>query len=75
MNEQWRKPAIIGLRMVQLLAGALVALGALWALADVLQLTLPQFMVLYGFVGVVAPEFPIRLLKHKTEPGQKKFRR
>ena len=73
MEELWRRRTIIGLRMIQLVASALTILGTLWVVAELLKLTLSQFMLVYGFTGIIVPEIPIRLLTRGL-PKEKKFR-
>lgn len=72
MNEANRRRLVIGLRFIQLLSIAAFLFGGMWTSADALKLTLSEFLMLYGFVGIVVPEVMIRLIG--PAPTQPKFR-
>lgn len=72
MNAINRKRLTIGLRFIQLLSIAAFVFGGMWTSADTLKLSLAEFLMLYGFVGIVVPEVMIRLMG--PTPTQPKFR-
>jgi len=70
----YEKHAIIGLRLMQLLAIASAVTGFIWSSSDMLLLyvlvdtpltPLSVLLLLYGVFGTFACEMPIRLLKHR----------
>lgn len=72
----YRKSAIIGLRVVQLLTIASAITGGIWASSDWLLLyvlvetpvtPLSVLLIVYGIVGTIIAEAPIRLLKKQEK--------
>ena len=72
----YRRSAIIGLRVVQLLTIASAITGGIWASSDWLLLyvlveapvtPLSVLLIMYGIVGTFITEAPIRLLKKQEK--------
>ncbi len=69
----WKGNAILGLRFIQVLALAMVAVGFIWGLGDWINSFLPSgssapiyvLLMLYGLVGSAMVEIPIRVLQRK----------
>lgn len=69
----WKGNTVIGLRFLQLLALALVAVGFIWGLGDFINSLMPSgqtapmslLLILYGLVGSAMIEVPIRVLQRK----------
>ena len=60
------KPAILDyLRLVQIICVALFVFGFLWNTTEVLNLTPPQFFMLYGACGALICEVICRLIIKK----------
>lgn len=71
MDETNRRYVIIFLRFVELLSISVFILGAMWQGADMMKLSLPQFMMLYGLITAVASELAVRVAQ-RAQP--EKFR-
>ena len=54
-----------GIRFVQVLCIGVASFGFLWNTTEVLNLTTPQFMMLYGGSGALISEIVARLFKKK----------
>lgn len=69
----WKGNAVVGLRLLQFIAFALVAVGLIWGLGDFITSLLPKgtsaplsvLLILYGLVGSAMIEIPIRVLQRK----------
>lgn len=72
MNGGWKTDAVTGLRVIEALCVGFFILGVMWQGADVLKLTLPQFLMLYGGVGAIISDLAARVLG-RQQSG--KFRR
>lgn len=55
-----------GIRFVQVVCIGIAAFGFLWNTTEMLNLTTPQFMMLYGGCGAVISEVFARIFKKKT---------
>ncbi len=74
-NGDMRKTAITGLRFVQVLALALVAVGFIWGLGDWIDTLMPEgtdapislLLMIYGLVGSAMVEIPIRVLQRRIK--------
>ena len=62
MNEEHKKTAYVSIRVLELIFAAVMVLGAMWEGAEILTLSVPQFMILYGIIGTIACEASARLL-------------
>ena len=69
----WKGNFILGLRFLQVIALSLVAVGFIWGLGDYINSLMPTgtsapvsvLLILYGLVGSVMVEVPIRVLQRK----------
>jgi hypothetical protein len=69
----WKGNTILGLRFIQMIAFALVAVGFIWGTGDFINSLLPKgtsapmsvLLILYGLVGSAMVEVPIRMLQRK----------
>lgn len=61
----------IGIRYVEIICIAVFVFGMLWNGTDLLQLTFPQFMMLYGGVGAVISEAVARIVQKKIKKNVK----
>jgi hypothetical protein len=61
----------VGIRYVELICIAAFIFGFLWNGTDVLQLTFPQFMMLYGGIGAVVSEAVARIIQKKIKKNVK----
>jgi len=67
MSEEEETPitAYTAIRFVEVVSIAVFVFGFMWNGTEVLQLTMPQFMMLYGGFGAVISEGLARLFKKK----------
>jgi len=66
-----KKSAYIGFRYLEGICIAIFIFGMLWEGSEILKLTLPQFLIVYGGAGAVISEFMARFtlgrIKKKTK--------
>lgn len=70
MNKKQKKIAYIGIRMLEVVFIAMFILGIMWSGANVLNLTVPQFLMLYGAVGAGTCEVTAQGLKRSADFGE-----
>jgi len=79
MDKETTKNAYIAFRYIEGLCIAVFLFGFLWHGTEVLKLTLPQFMMLYGGTGAVVAEGLARIfykvLKKKENVKEKKVKK
>lgn len=69
----WKGQGIVGLRFLQIISMAAVAIGFIWGFGDFINSLMPNgtsapmslLLILYGLVGSVVIEVPIRILKRQ----------
>jgi len=71
MNEEIKEYSYIGVRLIEFICIAAVIFGALWEGTEIFNLTLPQFLMLYGTMGAVVSEALARVLKKKIKKPNK----
>jgi len=64
MENETTKSAYIAIRYIEGICIAVFVFGFLWNGTEVLQLTLPQFMMLYGGVGALVAEGVARVINN-----------
>lgn len=57
----------IGIRYIEIICIAIFVFGFLWNGTDILDLTFPQFMMLYGGTGAILSEAIARVLSKKIK--------
>ena len=57
----------IGIRYIEIICIAVFVFGFLWNGTDILDLTFPQFMMLYGGTGAILSEAIARVLSKKIK--------
>jgi len=67
MEEEMKKNAYVGVRIIECLCVAIFIFGMLWEGTEVLQLSFPQFMMLYGGLGAVLSEGLARLFNKQLK--------
>lgn len=60
----------IVIRYIECFCVALFVFGFLWEGTEILRLSAPQFLMLYGGTGAVVTEFVARLLSKKKNLGK-----
>lgn len=66
------KNVYIAFRYIEGICIAVFVFGFLWNGTDILQLTFPQFMMLYGGTGAVISELIARLIHKQLKKKEKK---
>lgn len=56
---------MVVIRLIECFCIALFIFGMLWNATEILKLTMPQFMMLYGGVGALVTEMVARILSKK----------
>ena len=64
MEDEIKRNAYLAFRYIEGICIAVFVFGFLWEGTELLRLTLPQFMMLYGGVGAIVSEFVARFM-HK----------
>jgi len=64
MKSDDLKSAYIIIRFIQGICIAVFIFGGMWHGTEILQLTLPQFMMLYGAGGAILSEMIARIMMH-----------
>lgn len=72
MEEEIKKNAYVGVRIIECLCVAVFIFGFLWEGTERLQLTFPQFMMLYGGLGAVISEGLARFFNKQLKKNVKK---
>lgn len=72
MNNESMKNAYLAFRYIEGICIAVFVFGFLWHGTEMLDLTLPQFMMLYGGVGAIISEGLARLLYRQVKKKDKK---
>jgi len=67
MDEEIKEYSYIAVRLIEFICIAAIIFGALWEGTEVFNLTLPQFLMLYGGLGAVVSECLARILKKKIK--------
>jgi len=62
MKNEDVKNVYLGIRFVEIICISVFIFGLLWHGTDVLQLTFPQFMMLYGGCGALLSEAIARII-------------
>jgi len=63
--EETNKSIYYGIRFVQVVCIGFAVFGALWHGTEVMQLTQPEFMMVYGTAGALISEIIARVFKKK----------
>ena len=70
-NEDTSKTIYVGFRYIEGICIAVFIFGVLWEGVEILKLTLPQFLMVYGGAGAVISElmarFTLGRIKKKTK--------
>ena len=72
MEIENTRNAYLAFRYIEGICIAVFVFGFLWNGTEVLQLTLPQFMMLYGGVGALTSELLARLIHNQIKKKGKK---
>jgi hypothetical protein len=75
VDEEHQRWAIVGVRFIEFVSVTVLVFGLMWKGSDVLKLSLPDFMILYGAVGAVISELTARLLGRKSGKFPEKGKR
>lgn len=67
MDEEIKEYSYIGVRLIEFICIAAVIFGLLWEGTETFNLTLPQFLMLYGSIGAITSEALARVLKKKVK--------
>jgi len=70
MDEELKSNAYVGLRIIEVLCIAVFVFGFLWEGTEILKLSLPQFMMLYGGMGAVISEMFSRFINKKLKKNE-----
>jgi hypothetical protein len=62
----------LGIRIIEIISIAVFIFGSLWTGTDILQLTFPQFMMLYGAIGAAVSEIIARILHRQIKKNDLK---
>ena len=65
MDEGIATTSYFAMRLIECFCIALFVFGFLWNTTEILKLTLPQFMMLYGGLGAVLAEVMARIFSKK----------
>jgi len=57
----------VAIRFIEILCVAVVIFGSLWEGTEILNLSFPEFMMLYGGVGAVLSEIIARVLMKRIK--------
>jgi len=69
-DEELKSNAYVGLRIIEVLCIAVFVFGFLWEGTEILKLSLPQFMMLYGGMGAVISEMFSRFINRKLKKNE-----
>ena len=72
MENEIKKNTYLAIRYIEGICIAAFVFGFLWHGTDILQLTFPQFLMLYGGSGAVISECVARLLHRQLKKKVKK---
>ena len=72
MEEEMKHNAYVAFRYIEGICIAVFVFGFLWNGTEILNLTLPQFMMLYGGSGAVISEFVSRFMLKQLKKNEKK---
>jgi len=61
------KTAYIAVRAIEILCIAVFIFGLMWEGTEILKLTMPEFLMLYGGIGAVVSEGFARVLHRKIK--------
>jgi hypothetical protein len=67
MNEDTKSLAYLAVRYIECFGIAIFIFGLLWNGTEVMKLTTPQFMMLYGGIGAVICEILARLFSRQKK--------
>lgn len=67
MNNTNFKNIYLGFRYIEIICIAVFVFGMLWEGAEILKLSLPEFMMLYGGTGAVLSELLSRILSKQIK--------
>ena len=70
MNEESKQNAYVASRIIECLSIAVFVFGFLWEGTEVLNLSMPEFMMLYGGTGAVISELLSRLFLRRLKKNQ-----
>ena len=65
IKQETRTNIYYGMRFVQVLCIGVAVFGALWHGTEILYMTTPQFMMVYGTAGAIISEVIARIFKKK----------
>jgi len=65
MNNELKNSLYVGARYIQIFCIAIFVFGLLWEGTEILKLTFPEFMMLYGGSGAVIMEAFTRIFAKK----------
>ena len=73
MNEEseFRKTVYIGFRYIEGICIAVFVFGLLWEGTELMNLTLPQFLILYGGAGAIISELMARFTLGRIKKKEK----
>jgi len=66
-----KKNIYLGVRYIEIICIAIFIFGFLWEGTELLQLSLPEFMMLYGGVGAILTETLSRILYKQVKKKTK----
>ena len=70
MDEDDRITMYIVVRIIECFSIAVFVFGVLWEGTEILNLSTPEFLMMYGGIGAVISELLSRLFKKKLPPQQ-----
>lgn len=71
MNDEIKKNVYLGVRYIEIICIAIFIFGFLWEGTELLQLSLPEFMMLYGGTGAILTETLSRILYKQVKKKTK----
>jgi len=74
MNEEVNRNVYLAFRYIEGICIAVFVFGFMWEGTEILKLTLPEFMMLYGAAGAIISEFLARMIHKNIKKKEKKVK-
>ena len=71
MEEETKELSYIAIRFIELICIAAVIFGVLWEGTETFNLTMPQFLIMYGSIGAIISEILARIFSKKKLKNEK----
>ena len=72
MEDEVKQNAYVWIRIIECLCIAVFIFGFLWEGTEILKLSFPEFMMLYGGIGAILSELLARFFYKQLKKNEKK---